>query len=102
MSSRILEFMGSDHIDMLYSRTIQNLLYSLPKKAFKLITIHDAFRCLPPYGNALRKQYNQILYELAKSNLLKFLADQIAGTPQNIHKGGLVPSQILQSNYSIC
>ena len=102
MSSRILEFMGSDHIDMLYSRTIQNLLYSLPKKAFELITIHDCFRCLPSYGNDLRRQYNQILYELAGSNLLKFLADQIAGTPQTINKGGLVPSQILQSNYSIC
>lgn len=102
MSSRILEFMGADHIDMLYSRTIQNLLHSLPKKAFKLITIHDCFRCLPSYGNDLRKQYNQILFELAKSNLLKFLVDQISDRPQNIHKGGLVPSQILQSNYSIC
>ena len=60
------------------------------------------FRCLPSYGNALRTQYNQILYELAKSDLLKFLVDQIADSPQTIHKGGLVPSHILQSNYSIC
>lgn len=102
LSSRILHFMGSEHNPLIFSVPVQQLLNSLPQRAFKLITIHDCFRCLPSYGNDLRRQYNQILYELAKSNLLKFLADQIAGTPQNIHKGGLVPSQILQSNYSIC
>ena len=102
LSSRILEFLGDAHSPIVFSLPVQELMNSLPKKAFKLITIHDAFRCLPPYGNALRRQYNQILFELAKSNLLKFLVDPIAGSPQTIHKGDLVPSHILRSNYSIC
>lgn len=102
LSSRILEFLGDAHNDIIFSQPVRDLMDSLPSKAFELITIHDCFRCLPSYGNDLRRQYNQILYELAKSNILKFLVDQIAGSPQTIHKGDLIPSQILQSNYSIC
>lgn len=35
------------------------------------------FRCLPNYGNDLRKQYTNLLQLIGKSNLLQFLISQI-------------------------
>ncbi len=61
----------------------------------------DCFRCLPNYGNDLRRQYNQILSEIAGSNLLSYLASQITGTTVSVNKMGNLAPHILQADYTL-
>jgi hypothetical protein len=44
------------------------------------------FRCLPAYGNDLRKQYNLQLGLIAKSDLLAFVLSGILDKPITIEK----------------
>lgn len=44
------------------------------------------FRCLPNYGNDLRRQYNFILQMIAKSRLLDSIVGQLLGKPVSIPK----------------
>lgn len=46
----------------------------------------DCFRCLPNYGNDLRKQYNRQLFEIARSDLLSSLFTQLLGRKAEIGK----------------
>lgn len=85
------------------SRTaILEMIDSFPKKPFKVISIHDCFRCHPNYGNDLRQQYNLQLAMIAKSDLLGFLISQIVGKPIKI--GKLNPDldiEIIETNYAL-
>lgn len=60
---------------------LEALLDTLPENPFEVVCVHDCFRCLPAYGNDLRKQYNQILSDITKSKLLQFLLRQIMNKP---------------------
>ncbi|MDR5839360.1 DNA-directed RNA polymerase [Caballeronia sp. LZ034LL] len=77
LSARILDHLRVDNIDLVDEVEIRELLLSLPKKPFQIMTIHDCFRCLPNYGNDLREQYNLQLALIAKSRMLQFLVRQI-------------------------
>ena len=60
------------------------------------------FRVLPNYGNDLRRQYNRILSEIAKSDLLSFLVSQIVKRKVPVNK--LDPDlwkDILEANYAL-
>ncbi len=60
------------------------------------------FRCLPSYGNDLRRQYNTILADIAESDLLSSIVSQICHRP--IQVGKLDPNlapDIRQANYSL-
>lgn len=59
------------------------------------------FRCHPNYGNDLRRQYNQILHDMAQSDLLGFIVSQIAGSRQTVHKYGKIADRILETNYAL-
>lgn len=86
LSARIIDHLepkNFGHVDM---ADIIELLNSLPKKPFKVVAIHDCFRCHPNYGNDLRKQYNNQLKLIAKSNLLSFLVSQIIERKVQLHK----------------
>lgn len=104
LSARILDFLNFDngaHVDM---TVVSALLDSLPEKPFKVVSIHDCFRCLPTYGNDLRRQYNIQLQLIAQSNLLSVLIGQIIGKPGRVHIGKLDPElhlEILDSNYAL-
>lgn len=86
LSARILDHLHYDNVDLVDSATIRELLNSLPKKPFQMMSIHDCFRCLPNYGNDLREQYNLQLQLIARSDLLQFLIRQLLQRSVNISK----------------
>lgn len=62
----------------------------------------DCFRCLPNYGNDLRKQYNILLSNIAKSNLLTFLLSQITGRYIKVGKlDDKLWEDVLDTNYAL-
>lgn len=102
LSARIMDYLHGDTVHLVDRAVVKELLDSLPKKPFKIISIHDCFRCLPQYGNDLRVQYNTQLMLIAKSNLLQFLLSQIMGKEVKITKQ--YPDlwkDIMDSNYSL-
>lgn len=102
LSARILDYIDSDTIELVNKEEIRALIASMPAKPFKIMSVHDCFRCLPHYGNDLRRQYNLQLHLIAKSNLLSFLLTQITGRKIEIDKldDGLF-KDILESDYSL-
>lgn len=79
LSMRICDYLDAGSIALVDRQVILEMLETLPKKSFKVLTVHDCFRCHPNYGNDLRRQYNQILSDIAKSNLLSFILSQVLG-----------------------
>ena len=60
------------------------------------------FRVLPNYGNDLRRQYNQLLAEVAKSELLSFLVSQIVKRRISVTKiDPKLHEEILEANYAL-
>jgi len=104
LSARIIEHLNPDNVGHVDPVVIWDLLDSLPEKPFKVVSIHDCFRCLPTYGNDLRRQYNIQLQLIAQSNLLSVLLGQIVNQPGRVHIGKLDPNlhkEILDSNYAL-
>lgn len=101
-SPRILDYLDEHNIDLTDRGALLSLIQSLPKKPFNVISVHDCFRCLPNYGNDLRKQYNRILSDIARSDMLSFILTQLMGRDITIHK--IDPNlwvDILESNYAL-
>ena len=101
-SPRILDYLDEHNIDLTDRGALLSLIQSLPKKPFNVISVHDCFRCLPNYGNDLRKQYNRILSDIARSDLLSFILTQLMG--RNIAVQKIDPNlwvDILESNYAL-
>lgn len=86
LSARIINHLNVHNLHLVRHETILELLDSLPEKPFEVIAVHDCFRCLPNYGNDLRKQYTLQLQLIAKSNLLQFVLSQILGRSLTIGK----------------
>lgn len=102
LSARIIQHLKFDNFGHVDATVIADLIGSLPKKPFKVISIHDCFKCLPTYAEDLRRQYNLQLQLIAQSDLLSNLISQIVGKP--IHIGKLDPDlhlEILDSNYAL-
>ena len=102
LSARILEHLNPGNAGHIDEDLIWELLDSLPKKPFNILSIHDCFRCHPNYGNDLRWQYNNQLHLLAKSKMLGFLLTQILNRP--ITAGKADPDlfkDVLAANYAL-
>lgn len=102
LSARILNHIKRSNAALVSPNVVWSLIDSLPEKPFKLISVHDCFRCLPNYGNDLRMQYNQQLAEIAQSSLLGNLFSQIMG--REITIGKLDPelyTKIMDTNYAL-
>lgn len=103
LSARILSYIDNGNVGFITDRNVVlNLIGSLPSKSFEILSVHDCFRCLPNYGNDLRKQYNILLSEVAKSNMLSFLISQLMNRIVPVSK--LDPDlwkEILEANYSL-
>lgn len=102
LSARILNVLNANNIGKVDGPVIRELLDSLPKKPFEVISIHDCFRCHPNYGNDLRRQYNNILAAIAKSDMLAFLVSQIVGKTVHVKKQKAnLYEAIYESNYAL-
>ncbi len=71
-------------------------------QGFDILTIHDCFFCSPNHMNKLRRNYINILSEIAQSNLLQDIINEIRGTngilrknSNNLHK------EILNAEYAL-
>lgn len=102
LSARILDHLNPGNMGHVDVSQIKQLLDSLPAKPFKVVSIHDCFRCLPHYGNDLRQQYNLQLMMIAQSNLLAYLISQIIGQPVQVGKlDPLLYLDIATTNYAL-
>ena len=102
LSARVLQYVDAANMGHLDKKALTSLVQSLPAKPFDVLSVHDCFRCLPNYGNDLRMQYNRILSEIAKSDMLSFLVSQIVKRKVPVTK--LDPDlwkDILEANYSL-
>lgn len=86
LSVRILDHLNRSNVSLVDSKVIWELITSLPDAPFEVVSVHDCFRCLPNHGNDLRKQYNQILSDIAKSEMLSFILTQLLGRKVKIGK----------------
>ncbi len=88
LSLRIIDYINPDTVSYIDDPdAVLNLINTLPEKPFNIITIHDAFKCHPNYGNDVRRQYKNLLKELAKSNILNNILRQLTGREEiNIPK----------------
>ena len=102
LSARILDYITEDNISYIDRSVIQELIDSLPAKPFKVMSIHDCFKCHCNYGNDLREQYNLQLMLIAKSNLLSFTLSQIMGKEIKVDKANPnMWKHIMDSNYTL-
>ena len=101
LSARILSYLDHDNAGHVDPLRIMQMINTLPKKPFEVLSIHDCFRCLPNYGNDLRMQYNRILSEIAGSNLLGYLVKQIAKRDIKVVKYGDISADVLEANYTL-
>lgn len=102
LSVRIFDYLDAQSIKLVDRTIIMELVDSLPKRPFKVLTVHDCFRCHPNYGNDLRRQYNIILSDIAKSNILGFIMSHILN--QEISIGKLDPDlwkDVLETDYAL-
>ena len=70
---------------------------------FYILICHDCFRCHPIYANMMRQVYNDLLCELAQSQILCDIVFQITGNRGFIpdpHKGW--HEAIRHNDYSLC
>lgn len=103
LSVRILDYLYEDTCGLVNMQVISDLVSTMPYNRFELITVHDCVRCHPNYGNDVRRQYNQILCQIKNSEILRFIASQVADQDIKARKVGTIPDNvILNANYTIC
>lgn len=102
LSARILDYLDNLNLGLVDPMVILKLIESMPKLNFEVISIHDCFRCLPNYGNDLRRQYNNLLAEIAESEMLSYLVSQICHRPITITKiDPQLGADIREANYAL-
>jgi hypothetical protein len=90
--------MTDTHLESL-STMVNNMLAYKP---FEVVTIHDEFRAHPNNLNYLRQVYVDVMAEIAESNMLKDLMEQLTGQPYNFKKTCHDLGKIIrESNYSL-
>lgn len=92
------QYLSDTHLEQLVS-LVQGMLAYEP---FEVITIHDEFKCHPNNMNHLRQQYINVLAELAESELLADILNQIHGKQGSYPKlSNNLGDLIRKSNYAL-
>lgn len=72
------------------------------KQGFRLLTVHDEFHASPQRMNQVRRNYIEILAEIARSNLLSDILSEITGQELSFQKFSLdLDKFILESEYAL-
>jgi len=101
LSSRILEYITPNNGGLVKASVILKLIDTLPARPFQIMPIHDCFRVHPNYGNDLRRQYNQVLSDIAKSDMLTFIARQLNPSMGRAMKIDNLHAEILNADYTL-
>lgn len=101
LSARVFDYVDNENIGLVDYKVLNQLIMTMPQKSFQVISVHDCFRCLPNYGNDLRRQYNQIMSEIAGSNLLSDIVSQLIHRPVKINKMGNLTQKVKEANYAL-
>lgn len=85
------------------SKLINILTKMLEHRPAQVLTVHDAFRCHPNHADTVRYWYKEIMAELAESEILNCILEQLTGVNPNYAKmSDDLPDLIRQANYPIC
>ena len=105
MTTRIFEVLDEHNggiMTLEEQAVLKDIIDSMPPKPFNVLIVHDCFRVLPNHANAIRKMYNRLLMELAKSEMLSFLMTQIVGRLITITKPDPeLWTEIMDANYAL-
>lgn len=101
LSARILNYIDVENMGNVDSLVIAKLIQTFPDKPYDLISIHDCFRVLPNYGNDVRQQYNNILADIASSDLLSYIASQVVGKKLTVKKRGNIADKVRVADYAL-
>lgn len=98
LDSEAASMLSTKHLKSL-SRTVNDMLKSKP---FELLTVHDEFRAHANNLNQVRFHYKEILAEIAESDLLADLLNQICKTQGTYTKlSNTLGNKIRQSSYAL-
>ena len=74
-------------------------------QGFDIITIHDSFACSPNHANKLRQNFNDILAEIAESDLLQDILREITGDSSlvltKVGCGKALAAEIRRAEYAL-
>lgn len=76
INSQSVECLETDHLEALKALAESMLVH----EPFELVTVHDEFKCHPNYCNDMRQHYINIFAEMADSNMLDDIVNQITGS----------------------
>ena len=102
----ILPYITSDNVHQLPHDMLEKLEViihqMLAHKPFPVITIHDEFKCHPNNMNQLRLQYVNVMADLADSEVLSDILNQIHGSNNKwVKKSSDLSDKIKHSNYAL-
>lgn len=98
LTKETVKHLTEEHLRLLWTMVREMLSY----EPFEIVSVHDEFQCHANNMNHLRKQYINVLADLADSNIIGDILCQIHGTTGTYSKG--IPDlsrYIRQSNYAL-
>lgn len=104
--TRILDYITPSTVNAVpkkYLLQLKNTIsMMLHHGSFDILTIHDCIRSAPSNCNAVRYWYAEILAELADSNILESIYEQITGSQRKFRKAvPNISSLIRQADYQL-
>lgn len=99
LSARIFDYLDSETITLVDRSTIIRLYRSI-QRSYAIRPVHDCFALLPNYASEFLQLFRTVYAELAESDMLKYILEQVTGdTVQTFPKEANFSDMIMQSKY---